>query len=77
MKRYADHIRHAALCYLDAICTKVPELVEKENNGEGVHSEPDLSRQIVQGDLEAKEWWELALDSVMADFHTPRCSHQF
>ena len=32
------------------------------------HGEQDLSRQIVQGDLEAGEWWELALDLVMANF---------
>jgi hypothetical protein len=30
--------------------------------------EPDLSRKIVQGNFEAKEWRELSLDSVMADF---------
>jgi hypothetical protein len=32
-----------ALCYLEAICTKIPELVEKEKIGDGVQGEPDLS----------------------------------
>jgi len=36
--------------------------------GEGVQGEPDLSGKIVQGDLEAEEWREFSLDSVMADF---------
>ena len=31
-----------ALCYLEAILAKVPELVQKEKNGEGVHGELDL-----------------------------------
>jgi len=56
------------LCYLEAIRAKVPELVEKEKMGDGVQGEPDLSGKIVQGDLEAEEWRELSLDSVMADF---------
>ena len=61
-------VLQTALCYLEAIHAKVPELVQKERNGEGVHSELDLNRQIIQGDLEAKWWQELALDSVMANF---------
>ena len=36
--------------------------------GSGVQGEPHLSGKIVQGDLEAEEWKELSLDSVMADF---------
>jgi hypothetical protein len=42
--------------------------VEREKMGDGVQGEPDLSGKIVQGDLEAEEWRELSLDSVMADF---------
>jgi hypothetical protein len=57
-----------ALCYLEAIREKIPELVEKEKRGVRVQGEPDLSAKIVQGDLEAEEWTELSLDSVMADF---------
>jgi len=53
--------------YLEAICTKVPELVEKEEIGEGVQGEVGLSNKIAQGDLEADEWKELSLDSVMVD----------
>jgi hypothetical protein len=35
-------IIQTALCYLEAIFTKVPELVEKEKVGEGIQSEPAL-----------------------------------
>jgi hypothetical protein len=47
---------------------KIPELVEKENMGDGVQGEPDLSDNIVQGDLEAEGWKELFMDFAMADF---------
>ena len=57
-----------ALCYLEAIRSKVPLLVDKEKMGEGVLGELDLLGKIVLGDLEAKEWREFSLDSVMADF---------
>ena len=53
--------------YLEAIRAKVPELVEKEEIGEGVQGEVGLSNKIVQGDLKADEWKELSLDSVMVD----------
>ena len=36
--------------------------------GDGVQGEPDLPGKIVQGDLEAEEWRELSLNSIMADF---------
>jgi hypothetical protein len=36
--------------------------------GDGVQGEPDLLGRIVQGDLEAEEWRELSMSSVMADF---------
>jgi hypothetical protein len=42
-----------ALCYLEAIHSKVPDLVQKEKMGEGVQGELDLSGKIVQGDLNA------------------------
>ena len=57
-----------ALCYLEAIHSKVPDLVQKEKMGEGVQGELDLLGKIVQGDLNAEEWRELSLDLVMADF---------
>ena len=57
-----------ALCYLEAIHSKVPDLIQKEKMGEGVQGELDLSGKIVQGDLNAEEWSELSLDLVMADF---------
>ena len=51
---------------LGAIRAKVPELIEKKM-GDGIQGEPDLTG-IILGDLEAEEWRELLLDSVMADF---------
>ncbi|KAF7983642.1 hypothetical protein HWV62_20588 [Athelia sp. TMB] len=66
--RTSGTVLQTALCYLEAIRAKVPELVEKEKNGTSIQGEVDISHQIVQGDLEAEEWRELVLDSVMADF---------
>ncbi|KIM72404.1 hypothetical protein PILCRDRAFT_829760 [Piloderma croceum F 1598] len=45
-----------------------PEFLEREKMRDGVQGEPDLLGNIVQGNLEAEEWRELSLDSVMADF---------
>ncbi|KIM72075.1 hypothetical protein PILCRDRAFT_16467 [Piloderma croceum F 1598] len=45
-----------------------PEFFEREKMRDRVQGEPDLSGNIVQGDLEAEEWRELSLDSVMANF---------
>ena len=42
-----------ALCYLEAIHSMVPDLIQKEKMGEGVQGELDLSGKIVQGDLDA------------------------
>ena len=41
-----------ALCYLEAIHSKVSDLVQKEKMREGVQGELDLSGKIVQGDLD-------------------------
>ncbi|KAF7980056.1 hypothetical protein HWV62_39830 [Athelia sp. TMB] len=65
--RMSGTVLQTALCYLEAIRANVPELVEKKN-GTGVQGEVDISHRIVQGNLEAEEWRELALDSVVADF---------
>ena len=59
--------RSVLQAYLEAICAKVPKLVEKEEIGEGVQGEVGLSNKIIQGDLKADEWKELSLDSVMVD----------
>lgn len=66
--RTSGTVLQTALCYLEAIRPKVPELVRKEKIGDGVQGEPDLTDRIVQGDIEAEEWKELSLDSIMADF---------
>lgn len=46
------------------------ELVEKQKNGTSVWGEIDLTYRVVQSDLEAREWCELALDLVMATSST-------
>ncbi|KZP15175.1 hypothetical protein FIBSPDRAFT_959144 [Athelia psychrophila] len=66
--RTSGSVLQTALCYLEAIRSKVPELVEKEKNGTGVQGEIELTYRVVQGNLEAEEWRELVLDSVMANF---------
>ena len=66
--RTSGSVLQTALCYLEAIRTKIPELVEKEKMGNGVQGEPDLSGKIVPGDLKVEEWKELSLDSIIADF---------
>jgi len=49
----SGNVLPTALCYLEAIHAKIPELVEKEKRGVRIQGEPDLSEKIVQGDLEA------------------------
>ena len=45
--RTSGSVLETALCYLEAIHIKIPELVEKEKMGDGVQGEPDLSDKIV------------------------------
>lgn len=45
--RTSGCVLQTALCYLEAIRAKVPELVRKEQAGEGVRGEPDVSSRIV------------------------------
>ncbi|KZP34734.1 hypothetical protein FIBSPDRAFT_15251 [Athelia psychrophila] len=66
--RTSVSVMQTALCYLAAMRFKVPELVEKEKNGTGVQGEIDLSYRVVKGDMEAKEWCELELDSIMDNY---------
>ncbi|KAF7983636.1 hypothetical protein HWV62_20576 [Athelia sp. TMB] len=66
--RTSGTVLQTALCYLEAIRTKVPELMEREKSGMDIQGEVDISHQIGQGNLEAEEWRKLALGSVMADF---------
>lgn len=62
--RTSGKVLQTALCYLEAIRSKVPELAEKEKNDTSIQGEIDLTYRIVQGDLEGEEWRGLALDSV-------------
>jgi len=48
----SGNILQMALCYLEAIRSKVSDLVQKEKMREGVQGELDLSGKIVQGDLD-------------------------
>jgi len=68
IKCFMHEVLQMALCYLEAIHSKVPDLVQKEKMGEGVQGELDLLGKIVQGDLNAEEWRELSLDLVIAHF---------
>lgn len=43
-------VLQSALCYIEAVRTKVPELVEKERRGEGVRGEQELAERVVQAD---------------------------
>ncbi|KZP16941.1 hypothetical protein FIBSPDRAFT_41257 [Athelia psychrophila] len=61
-------VLETALCYLDVIHSKVPELIEREKNGTAVPGEIDCMCRVAQGDLEAEEWCELPFGSVMANF---------
>jgi PHO85 cyclin-5 len=65
--RAAGSVLQRALCYLEVVRVKIPELVKREKMVDGVRGEPDLLGKFVPSDLEAEEWRELSLDSVMAD----------
>jgi len=52
----SGNVLQTTLCYLKAICAKVPKLVNRYKMGDRVQGEPDLSGKIVQDDLEAEEW---------------------
>ncbi|KZP23170.1 hypothetical protein FIBSPDRAFT_889810 [Athelia psychrophila] len=55
------------LQYIFLLSISKCQLVKKENNGTGVQGEIDLTYRAAQGSLEAEEWCELALDSLMAN----------
>jgi hypothetical protein len=44
--RTSGSVLQMALCYLEAICAKVPELIEKEKMGDGVQGEPDIWERL-------------------------------
>ncbi|KAF9454019.1 hypothetical protein P691DRAFT_657134 [Macrolepiota fuliginosa MF-IS2] len=53
--RTSGCVLQTALCYLEAIRPRVPELVRKEQAGEGVRGEPDISARILPAtELELK-----------------------
>ncbi|KAI5123700.1 hypothetical protein M0805_001726 [Coniferiporia weirii] len=43
-------VLQSALCYIEAVRTKVPELIEREKQGLGVRGEPELDERIVKED---------------------------
>ncbi|KAH8119276.1 hypothetical protein DFH11DRAFT_1493145, partial [Phellopilus nigrolimitatus] len=46
-------VLQSALCYIEAVRKKVPEMAEKEKQGFGVRGEPELGDRIVRDDEEA------------------------
>ena len=51
--RTSGSILQTALCYLEAVRSKVPELVRREQSGHGIRGEPDLADRIVQGEIDS------------------------
>ncbi|KAH7929900.1 hypothetical protein BV22DRAFT_1109651 [Leucogyrophana mollusca] len=51
--RTSGSVLQTALCYLEAIRAKVPELVSKEKLGTSVHREPELADRITLGEVDA------------------------
>lgn len=71
--RTSGSVLQTALCYLEAIRPKVPELVREENTGQGVKGEPESASRIVpatDAELE-REGTFMSLDSII---NTDHCS---
>ncbi|EGN99811.1 hypothetical protein SERLA73DRAFT_159960 [Serpula lacrymans var. lacrymans S7.3] len=49
--RTSGSVLQTALCYIEAIRSKVPELVCRERSGTGVQGEPELDDRIIQGEV--------------------------
>ncbi|GLB37623.1 putative regulation of cyclin-dependent protein serine/threonine kinase activity [Lyophyllum shimeji] len=68
--RTSGCVLQTALCYLEAIRSKVPELVRQERAGEGVKGEPDLGDVITpatEAEFERETEFTMRLDSVDND----------
>ncbi|EIW83131.1 hypothetical protein CONPUDRAFT_143136 [Coniophora puteana RWD-64-598 SS2] len=50
--RTSGTVLQTALCYIEAIRSKVPELVRQEQSGQGVRGEPELASRIIQGEVD-------------------------
>lgn len=64
-----------ALCYIEAVRTRIPELYEQELRGEGVNGEPDLTGRIVMG-LEDEDGSPSILDPELDLHQSNECPAQ-
>ncbi|KAK2464267.1 hypothetical protein APHAL10511_003724 [Amanita phalloides] len=72
--RTSGCVLQTALCYLDALRPKIPELVRKEKAGETGGKESELTDRIIipaDADLQEQPEEGLCLDNII---HTDRCS---
>jgi hypothetical protein len=51
--RTSSSVFQMVLCYLEAICSKVPELVQRQRDGD--EEDTGASNRIIQGDIEMSE----------------------
>ncbi|KAF8070645.1 hypothetical protein FPV67DRAFT_1033891 [Lyophyllum atratum] len=68
--RTSGCVLQTALCYLEAIRAKVPELVQQEHSGDGVKGEPDLGDRVTiatPAELERESEFAMSLDSVVSN----------
>lgn len=72
--RTSGCVLQTALCYLEAIRTKVPDLVRKEQAGEGIHGEPDISNRIMPATELELELEEQYLQLETCDVENPTIS---
>lgn len=67
--RTSGCVLQTALCYLEAIRVRVPDLVKAELSGQGIHGEPDLSSRITPAtglELQLEEQY-MQLESGLED----------
>lgn len=65
--RTSGSVLQTALCYLEAIRAKVPELVRREKQGLGSTSEMELGDRIIQGELSVENDAELDGNDISTD----------
>ncbi|KAJ7497531.1 hypothetical protein FB451DRAFT_1386767 [Mycena latifolia] len=65
--RTSGSVLQTALCYLEAVRPKVPELIRKEQSGEGTFTEPDAESRVMPA-TPAELELEAQLSSMNVDF---------
>ncbi|KAJ7772594.1 hypothetical protein DFH07DRAFT_953059 [Mycena maculata] len=69
--RTSGSVLQTALCYLEAIRPKVPELIQKEQSGEGARGEPDADFRVMPAtaaELEMEAQWAELSATTNSDF---------